>query len=120
MLSYLRMNQFIAIIDIHPVMEHIASILDGDLYCRSLFPTDQDRINLYEQIFDKAIRILIFLDDDQPRATKVDVVYRRYLEKPVYRFLRQSFTAVELATLRQQTHMKTHILNHQLKVFSWQ
>lgn len=119
MLSYLRMNHFIAIIDIHPVMEHLASILDGETYCRSMFPTEQDRINLYEQIFDKAIRVLIFLADDHPRPAKVDVVYRRYLEKPVYRFLRQSFTASELALMRKQTHMKTYILNHQLKVFSW-
>lgn len=120
MLSYLCMNHFIAIIDIHPIMEHLASILDGETYCRSMFPTEQDRANLYEQIFDKAIRVLIFLDDDQPRTAKVDRVYHRYLEKPVYRFLRQNFTETQLNELRKQSHIKTHILNHQLKVFSWQ
>lgn len=120
MLSCLFMNQFIAFIDIHPLMEHIASIIDSDVNCRTLFPSLQDRNYLYEQVFDKAIRVLIFLDDDQPRTAKVDRVYHRYLEKPVYRFLRQNFTETQLNELRKQSHIKTHILNHQLKVFSWQ
>ena len=113
------MNQSTVIIDIYPIEEVLSLVLVDIQKKDTLFLTDQDREHLFQQVFDRAIRMLIFLDDDQPRSQKVEWMYRQ-IEKPVYRYLRQSFTPRQLNILRAHTHIKTLIFNHQLKVFSWQ
>lgn len=111
------MNQSTVIIDIHPVLELLSNVL-SEANDNKLFLTVQDREHLCAQVFDRAIRLLIFLDDDQPRSDKVVQAYRQ-IEKPLYRYLKQNFTLSQLNVLRAHTHIKTLIFNHQLKVFSW-